>query len=128
MAACPENPVAKDSTEPMDGSYNDDPGYNYYGGAEGGLYYAQEFRLSKVEFKTNYCVSPYDVEVLFGPLCKCHPIRRNFDSYPDHDYNSLSITSRMLGIFFTPLTSIFSLLDAGGSAQRSAQSSPTHLR
>ena len=32
----------------MDGSFNDDLGFNYYGGAEGGLYYAQEFRLSKV--------------------------------------------------------------------------------
>ena len=32
----------------MDGFLHDDPGYNYHGGAEGGLYYAQEFRVSKV--------------------------------------------------------------------------------
>jgi hypothetical protein len=69
MAAYPENPVAKDS---MDGSYNDDPGYNYYGGAEGGLYYAQEFRLSKVEPERSCCYPYTHVEVSSGSKCILH--------------------------------------------------------
>ena len=52
----------------MDGSFND-PGFNYYGGAEGGLYYAQEFRLSKVVSPQSFVFS---FPGLFGPTSIPH--------------------------------------------------------